>query len=218
MHWIDTVDCDLGYKCCPTIKPCTLSILKSFYLLATKCTKVFCFVWKDNMAVILSNSDTGITQEDIVQLVWKPTLNYCVKLISRLTNGSIALNEVERVFDDDEEICDIKLSCVNLVKSLVSCSLPEHSNVRFCTCECCTAPKIRQLVIHHTVKVSADLNWIETFCKQIKHYRLAKKCIECAKAIIALCDEDHLNLKTAGDFSSVFLLGEKVRSYSVINQ
>ena len=158
----------------------------------------------------MAKIDSGITQEDIVQLVWKPTLNYCVKLISGLKNGSLALNEVERVFDDDEEIANIKLSCGNLVKSLVSCSSPDYATCRLCSCECCTALEIRQLGIHDTVQVSSDLSWIETFCKQIKHYRLAKKCIECAKAIIALCNEDHLNLKTAGDFSSVFLLGEKV--------
>ena len=212
-HWNDPDDCNLSFTCCPTIKPCTLAILGSFYLLATSGRKeVFCRIWNANMTSLMSRRNCVFTQEDIVRFVWKPTFEYCVELVTRLEHGGIMLNEVERVFCDDKKLTDLQLSCESLVKSLVSCSSTEHSTFRFCTCECCTTFKIQQFFIHDTsVKISSDMGWIQTVRKQIEHYRLSKKCIECAKAILTLCDENHLNLKVAGDFSSVFVLGEKVK-------
>ena len=217
-HWNDTHDCDLGYTCCPSIQPRTLSILSSFYLLATTGRKeIFCRIWNDNMSSLMSRHNCAFTQEDIVDFVWKPTFNYFVELIARLQHGEITLREIERVFCDDEKLTDLQLSCEDLVKSLVSCSSPEHSTFRLCPCKGCRTSKIRQFFIRDTsVKISLDIGWIHTFLKQIEHYRFSKKCIECAKALLTLCDESHLNLKVAGDFSFIFVLGEKVKIESGI--
>ena len=189
-HWIDHEDCDLGYKCCPTIKPCTLSILRSFYLIATTGRKVFCHVWKENLSFLISRHDCAVTQENIIKFVWKRTIKYCVELIARLEHGKIILNEVERLFCDDS-LTDIQLSCESLVKSCSS--LPKYSALKFCNCECCTALKIQQhFVISDTsVNISSDISWIQTVCKTIGCCRLF---LECAQAIRKLCDEDHLDL------------------------
>ena len=148
----------------------------------------------------MSRHNCVFTQEDIVTFVWKPTFEYCVELIARLEHGEITLSEVERVFCDDETLTDLQLSCEFLVRSLVSCSSPKHSTFTFCTCECCTTAEIQQFFIRDTsVKISLDMSWIQTVCKLIEHYRLSKKCIECAKALLTLCDENHLKLRTEGE-------------------
>ena len=214
-HWNDTDDCVLSFTCFPTIKPCILSILSSFHLLATTGRKeVFCHIWNDNMSSLMSRHNCAFTQEDIVRFVWKPTLKYCVEhIIARLEHGEITLSEVERVFCDNE---NLQFSCESLVKALFSCSSPKHSTFRFCNCECCTTAEIQQFFIRDTsVKISLDMCWIITVRKQIEHYRLSKNCIECAKALLTLCDENHLNLKTAGDFRSVRVLEKKVKRFII---
>ena len=206
-HWSDTQDCVLSFTCCPTIQPCTLAILDSFYRLATTGrSEIFHRSWRDNLLSFLAPRDCAFTQENIIKFVWKPTFKYCVELIASLEQGSITLSEVERIFCDDETLADIQLSCESLVKSLAPCSLPIFP---FCTCEGCITRKTRQLFsIDTSVKTLPDMCWIQTVCKQIENYRLSQKCIECAKALIILCDEDHLNLN--GDFISILVLGKKV--------
>ena len=158
------------------------------------------------MSSLMSHHNCVFTQEDIVRFVWKPTFEYCVELIARLKHGGIMLNEVERVFCDDVKLTDLQLSCEFLVRSLVSCSSPEQ--FRFCTCECCTTAEIQQIICDTSVKISSDMSWIQTVCKQIEQYRLSVDCTECAKALLTLCDENHLNLKIAGDIP---VLGQKVK-------
>ena len=208
-HWNDSHDCDFGYKCCPTIQPCTLTILGSFYLLATTGkTEIFHHVWKENMSSLMSRHNyCAFTQEDIVKFVWKPTFEYCVELIARLHGGK-TLSEVERIFCNDETLTDLQSSCKSVAKPSVSYSVPEHLIFKFCTCECCTTPEIQQHFISDTSRtiVSSELEWIETVYKRIQHYRLS---LECAQAVLTLCDEDHLNL--TGNFNSIHSFIEKVR-------
>ena len=207
-HWNDAHDCDLSFTCCPTIKPCTLSILDSFYLLATTDrTEIFYSVWKENLSLMSCHN----SQEDIVQFVWKPTFKYCVELIQKLEHGKIALSEVERVFCSVQTLTDIQKSCESLVKVLLSCCsrARKHSISKFCSCECCTKTEIQQFLIHNTsVTLSSNTSWIQTVCKKIKYYRISQKCIKCAEALLILRNKDHLNL--TGDFSSIPFLGEKV--------
>ena len=203
--YYDTQDCVLSFTCCPTIQPCTLSILESFYLLATE-SEIFHRSWRDNLLSFLQSRDCAFTQENIIKFVWKPTFTYCVELIASLEQGSITLSEVERIFCDDETVTDIENNCESLVQSLASCSLPIFP---FCDCECCeTYETLQHFSSDTSVKISSDVCWIQTVCKQIENYRLSQNCIECAKALIILCDKDHLNL--TGDFTSILVLGKKV--------
>ena len=209
-HWNDSQDCDLGYKCCPTIQPCTLAILGSFYVLAiTGKTEIFRYVWKENMSSLMSRHNyCAFTQEDIVKFVWKPTFEYYVKLITRL-RGGITLSEVEQIFCNDETLTDLQSRCKSVSKSSsVSYSVPEHLIFKFCTYDCCTTQEIQQHFINTTSRtiVSSDLEWIATVYKRIQHYRLS---LECAQAVLTLCDKDHLNLTRI--FYSIHGFIEKVR-------
>ena len=206
-HWNSDVDCVLSYTCCPTIQPITLSILDSFFRLATN--QIFCCNWSKTLSIFLKQShDSPITQDEIVTSVWKPTLYVCVELINDLESGEITLQKVDQVFGD-EKVTDMKNDCESLVKELSSCLSHKGLNVMFCSCECCSTIEIQQFFENDTtLAVSSDTSWIETVREQIEHYRLSQKCIECAKALTILCDEDHLNL--TGDFGSIHVLGNKV--------
>ena len=203
-HWNDSHDCDFGYKCCPTIQPCILTILGSFYLLATTGkTEIFCYVWKENLSSLMSHHNCAFTQEDMVNFVWKPTFEYYMELIARLRRG-ITLSEVERIFCNVKT--DLQSSCASVAKSSsVSYSVPEDLIIKFCTCECCTTQEIQQHFTSRTI-ISSELEWIETVYKRIQHYRLS---LECAQAVFTLCDKDHSNL--TGNFNSIHGFIEKVR-------
>ena len=207
-HWNDSRDCDLGFTCCPTIQPCTLSILDSFYLLATTGrSEVFCRIWRDKLSSLISQHEYAFTQENIVDFVWNPTFEYCQLLITRLKSGMIPLSEIERVFCGDKTLTDVQVSCESLFKSLTSCYY-KHSTFKFCTCKCCTTQEIKQYLVKDSSMFIYGSKWIETVFKQIEHHRLCLKCKECAQTVLTLCDEDHLNL--TGDFNSLHVLIEKV--------
>ena len=213
-HWNDdTHDCALRFTCCPTIKTCTVPILSPLYLFSTNGrTDIFRYAWKENLSSLKSRRNCAFTQENIVNFVWKPTVAFCMDLITRLKDGRISLSEVEQVFCSDESLTDLQSSCESLVKSLVS---SKQLTYKFCRCRSCTKSKIQQhfsSVTFRSMKISLDLSWIEKVRKQIEHYRLSKKCIECAKMLLTLCDQNHLNLDTsAGDYNSLLVLGQKVK-------
>ena len=168
-------------------------------------TEIFRHVWKENLSSLMSHHNCTFTQEDIVKFVWKPTFEYYVELTARL-RGGITLSEVERIFCNDETLTDLQSSCASVVKSSpVTYSVPKHLIFKFCTCECCTTPEIQQHFTSRTI-ISSELEWIESVYKRIEHYHLS---LECAQAVLTLCDEDHLNL--TGNFNSIHCFIEEVR-------
>lgn len=175
----ETANNELNFTCCLIIKPCTQSILTPFSHLAKPSrSQIFRRMWKEKMSTYLE-SNYSITQERIIEFIWRPTVTYCQELVNRLQSGDIPMSEIEEVFRDDKSLADIGLSCDSLLDSLSCSALIEDSSSR---------------------------EWIDTVCRQIKHYRLSLKCIKCAQAIFSLRDKLELN----GDFSCIKVLGDEV--------
>ena len=107
-NWNDvTSSADLHFTCCPTVQPCTQSILTPFYCLADK-SEIFRSMWKNKLSHSLT---PHFTQMDIVELVWIPTVTDCLTLISKLRSGRILLSEVKKVFRQQKIGQELPLSC-----------------------------------------------------------------------------------------------------------
>ena len=188
LNWNDkTARADLKFMCCPTVEFCTQCILTPFYTLAKR-SEIFRSMWKNKLSGLPNYC--VVTQEQIVELVWKATVADCWTLIGRLKDGKILLSEVNEVFRDQ----NIRQSCHSLVDSLPSfCSVDISSN---------------WTLVETLEKPSTGLNetWINTVCKQVEHYKVSLKCLNCAKALLNLRDK----LKLKGDFSCIQVLGDEV--------
>ena len=190
-NWNDeTASTDLKFKCCPT---CTLSlsILTSFQTLAKE-SEIFRNKWKKKLSGSLDACVGDFTQKQIVELVWKPTVIDCWRLIARLQDGDIMLKEVNELFCEQ----NMQQTCRSLVDSL-----PPFHSVDISSDEVL----VESLNFENSSTCSNE-TWIDTVCKQVKHYNVSLKCIKCAKALLSL--RDNLDLK--GDFSSIQVLGAEV--------
>ena len=191
----ETVIDELTFTCCLIIKPCTESILTPFSHLAKPSrSQIFHRMWKEKMSTYLE-CHYSITQEKIIECIWRPTVTYCQELVDRLKSGDISMSEIEEVFCDDKNLTAIGLSCDSLLNSLGHSALVEDSSNR---------------------------EWIPTVCKQIKHYRLSLNCIECARAIFSLRDKLDLNgdfshIKVLGDEVTILALHTQLM-YSLTSQ
>ena len=186
-NWNDvTSSADLHFTCCPTVQPCTQSILTPFYHLAEK-SEIFRRMWKNKLSHSLT---PHFTQKDIVEHVWIPTVTDCLTLISKLRSGRILLSEVKKVFRQQK----IGQGCHSLVDALSSCFSAKDF--------------LYTLSLEAVTESSefSDKSWINTVCRQYEHYNLSLKCMECARALLGL--QDKLGLK--GDFSRIQVLGDKV--------
>lgn len=206
-NWKDeTASADLQFTCCPTVKPCIKSILNSFYL-AIK-SEIFRGMWKNKLSTSLKSHHGAFTQNDVVELVWKPTVNDCWTLIHRLKTGEMLMSEVKKIFRGQ----DIHQSCLSLLNSLPLCFPVDVSESN----RALTTAVDYQSKSCFLVDVSSDQTssvnafthreWIDTVCKQFDHYIDSLECIECAQAILTI--RDKLNLK--GDFSRIQVLDDKV--------
>ena len=184
-----TASADLKFTCCPTVESCTLSILTPFHTLAKE-SEIFRNKWKKKLSDLLDTCVGAFTQEQIVELVWKPTVIDCWTLIDRLQDGDIMLKEVNELFFKQ----NMRQSCRSLVNSL-----PPFYSVDISS---------DGVLVESLENSSASSNetWIDTVCKQVEHYNVSLKCIKCAKALLSLRD----NLELKGDFSSIQVLGAEV--------
>ena len=181
---------DLQFKCCPTIQPCLQAILTPFHALAHK-SEIFRSMWKKKLANTLGSHCGAFTQEDIVELVWRPTVKDCQLLINRLKSGKILLCEVTKIFGKQ----DIQQSCLSLFNSLPPCTdIPSDKN------------EAVNGSVSASVNATSDKHWIDIVCEQVEHYNISFRCVECAQQLLSL--RDKLELK--GDFSCLQVVGDKV--------
>ena len=118
-NWsINTASADLKFTCCPTIKPKTQAILIPFYHLAVN-SEIFCRVWKRKLCTALM-SHCGASQEDIVNFVWRPTVEECWTFLNKLKTRRILISELKELLCEQ----DIEQSCRALM-----CSLPPLNTV-----------------------------------------------------------------------------------------
>ena len=178
---------DLQFNCCPTIQPCLQAILIPFHPLAHK-SEIFRSIWKKKLSTTLGSHCGAFTQEDVVELVWRPTVKDCQLLISRLKSGQILLSEVTKIFG----MQDIQQSCLSLINSLPSCSSILSDK--------------HEAVNGSVSDATSDKQWIDIVSKQVEHYKISFRCVECAQQLLSLCDK----LELKGDFSCLQVVGDKV--------
>lgn len=188
-----TTSSDLQFKCCPSIQPCLQSILTPFYHLALR-SDIFCRMWKKRLSTALVSHHGAFTQENIVEFVWRPTVNDCQLLITGLKSGNILLSEVKKVFGK----LDIRQSCHSLINSLPPCYISFDKN--------------KAVYVSSSENAPSDKHWIDTVCRQVEHYDVSFRCVECAQQLLSL--RDKLELK--GDFSSLQVLGDEVSCWCII--
>ena len=174
-----TASTDLQFKCCPIIQPCLQSILTPFYDLAYR-SEIFRSKWNTKLSTALTSHYGAFTQENIVELVWTPTVKNCQLLIDKLKSGNILLSEVKETFGKQ----NFRQSCLSLINSLPS----DESEAVNGSSESVNAP--------------SDKHWIDIVCKQVDHCNVSFWCVECAQQLLSL--RDKLELK--GDFSHLQLV------------
>ena len=88
----------------------TLSnFVKEFYILAKKhSSELFSAAWREaKSTAVRDNSD--LTLDHMYPLVWQPCLGRCIQLLTSLSDLSMTLVEVDRVFKDHRDNIDTQL-------------------------------------------------------------------------------------------------------------
>ena len=162
-----------------TAKPLEPSY-KHFYLLSkTHSSDLFNRLWHEQISQVAKVKKT-LTFQQVVDVVWMPVFNQCIKLLDDLKSGKLALSDIDRLFKEsylsDQD---------RLIKDL--CNL--HVGINACN-----------------QQSSDDSDWIQSVVCHIVQYWNLCNYYEAARAFVKIRDM----LQLTGDFTLVETVANQV--------
>ena len=146
--------------------------------------KVFEYCWDQQIKQSAITKDQNVSYNSVFNTVWKPTIERCQSLLSKLKDKTITLQEAEILYQVDKLCLHLSVLC----KAMHQC-YPELSK-----------------------SFSLSDNWVSQTVAHIAFYHefsINPKCIEAANVILKV----KKSLKLEGDFKIIEDLAKHVSVY-----